>query len=112
MWRFATVCGMYSNVLLGKTSLKSVSFLTESTKKEHCHENKNVLDLHGFQIGVQLEVGMILERSFNVIALFLTASVNSGPSNTFVCSWNFSPKSLENAYTGGQNAKRIFALSF
>lgn len=81
MWRFATVCGMYSNVLLGKTSLKSVSFLTESTKKEHCHENKNVLDLHGFQIGVQFEVGMILERSFNVIALFFLTNIHSSQPN-------------------------------
>ena len=45
---------------------------------------------------------------------FLTASVNSGPSNTFVVVvvGDFPPKLLENAYTGGQNAKRIFALSF
>ena len=44
---------------------------------------------------------------------FLTASVNRGPCNTYACVVpDFSPKSLENAYTGGQNAKRIFALSF
>ena len=45
------------------------------------------------------------------LLLFLTASVNSGPSNTFACSWGLYPKLLENALTGGQNAKRIFALS-
>ena len=47
-----------------------------------------------------------------IFVSFLTASVNSGPSNTYVCSLYFSPKSLENAFTGGQNAKRIFVLSF
>ena len=44
--------------------------------------------------------------------IFLTANVNSGPCNTNSwCSLYFSPKSHENVFTGGQNAKRIFALS-
>ena len=45
---------------------------------------------------------------------FLTASANCGPSNTYVVVvlvGYFPPNSLENAHTGGQNAKRIFALS-
>ena len=45
---------------------------------------------------------------------FLAASVNCGPSNTYVVLLvsDFNPKLLQNAYTSGQNAKRIFALSF
>ena len=41
-------------------------------------------------------------------SLFLTASVNCGPRNTYVCSSSdFNPNSLENAFNGGLNAKHF-----
>ena len=50
---------------------------------------------------------------FKDCVAFLTASVNRGPSNTFVLVQPLVQNRLRTRTpTGGQNAKRIFALSF
>ena len=97
------VLGIFEKKILSNRKAETVEIITRIFELENSSkgkvQRKNKQSLTGLT--------NFLHRS----RVFLTASANCGLRNTFVCSSDFSPKSLENAYTGGQNAKHIFALS-